>query len=142
MLCADLDRLSDAQLLWHAPFDDGPLAVHSAATTAPAASDARAALTDALADALATALTARQREVVEMHFYEGLSQGEIARRLGITQQVVQKCLYGAPRGGRLIGGALARLRAALAPLLERAEPTTPPRSPAPCADPSHRAVAG
>jgi DNA-directed RNA polymerase specialized sigma24 family protein len=68
--------------------------------------------------AVATALTAKQREVVEAHFFEGLSQGDIARSLGITQQVVQKRLYGAPRGGRVVGGAMQRLRAALEPLVE------------------------
>jgi len=59
-------------------------------------------------------LTDRQRAIVQLSFYEGLSQGEIARRLGITQQVVQKTLHGAPRNGRIVGGALPRLRRALA----------------------------
>ncbi|MCB9766330.1 MAG: sigma-70 family RNA polymerase sigma factor [Alphaproteobacteria bacterium] len=62
--------------------------------------------------ALAT-LTDKQREAVELHFFEGLSQGEIARRLGVSQQVVQRRLYGARRGGRVVGGALPRLRAAM-----------------------------
>ncbi len=61
-------------------------------------------------------LTARQREIVEWHFFEGVSQGDIARRLGVTQQVVQKSLYGVNRRGRRIGGALGRLREALASL--------------------------
>src|SRR5262249_26965244 len=76
----------------------------------------REALCDAVREAVATALTDKQREVVEACFFEGLSQGEIARRLGVTQQVVQKRLYGAPRGGGRVGGAMARLRQALAPL--------------------------
>ncbi len=63
--------------------------------------------------AMATALTDKQREVVELHFFEGLSQGEIARRLGVTQQVVQKRLHGTARRGKMIGGALPKLRAAL-----------------------------
>ncbi len=58
-------------------------------------------------------LTDKQREVVEAYFFQGESQGEIARRLGITQQVVQKRLFGAPRGEKLVGGAIARLRQAL-----------------------------
>lgn len=58
-------------------------------------------------------LTERQRALVELHFFEGLSQGEIARRLGVTQQVVQKQLHGASRGGKVVGGALSRLRRAL-----------------------------
>jgi DNA-directed RNA polymerase specialized sigma24 family protein len=68
-------------------------------------------------DAVARHLTARQREIVEWHFFEGLSQGAIARRLGVTQQVVQKALYGDTRRGRPVGGALRRLREALTPTL-------------------------
>ncbi|RYE92614.1 MAG: hypothetical protein EOO75_06265 [Myxococcales bacterium] len=59
------------------------------------------------------ALTAKQREAVELHVHEGLTQGQIARRLGITQQVVQKRLHGVRRRGKVIGGALPRLRRAL-----------------------------
>ena len=69
----------------------------------------------AVREAVAASLTDKQREVVEACFFEGVSQGEIARRLGVTQQVVQKRLFGAPRGGRLVGGAIARLREALTP---------------------------
>ena len=74
----------------------------------------------AVRDAVATSLTDKQREVVEAYFFEGLSQGDIARRLGITQQVVQKRLFGAPRGGRLIGGAMHRLRQALEGVIDPA----------------------
>ena len=91
-----------------------------------AAPEARDALRDAVRAAIATALSQKQREVVEAHFFEGLSQGDIARRLGITQQVVHKRLYGAPRGGRVVGGALRKLRAELLPLLPaRAAVTSP-----------------
>jgi DNA-directed RNA polymerase specialized sigma24 family protein len=69
---------------------------------------------DRVRDAVQRALTARQREAVELHFFEGLSQSEVARRLGITQQVVHKSIYGVDRRGKRIGGALARLRRALA----------------------------
>jgi RNA polymerase sigma factor (sigma-70 family) len=106
VLSADLDRLDTTRALWSGDRD--------------AAQDRTAgheALRDAVREAVATALTDKQREVVEACFFEGLSQGEIARRLGVTQQVVQKRLYGAPRGGRLVGGAMARLRQALAPLV-------------------------
>jgi RNA polymerase sigma factor (sigma-70 family) len=67
---------------------------------------------DSLARALG-ALTPKQREAIELHLHEGLTQGQIARRLGITQQVVQKRLHGVRRRGKLIGGALPRLRRAL-----------------------------
>ncbi len=60
------------------------------------------------------ALTSKQREAVELHFFEGMSQGQIARRLGITQQVVQKRLHGVQRRGKRIGGALPRLKRAIA----------------------------
>ena len=66
--------------------------------------------------ALHTALTTKQREAVELFFFEGLSQSEIARRIGVSQQVVQKRLYGTQRRGIVIGGALPKLREALAPL--------------------------
>lgn len=64
--------------------------------------------------AVSTALTDKQREAVELFFFEGLSQPEIARRLGVSQQVIDKRLHGATRDGRRIGGALAKLRVALA----------------------------
>lgn len=82
----------------------------------PAIDEATADLDDAVRGAVAAALTGKQRQVVEMYFFEGLSQGEIGRQLGVTQQVVQKRLFGTPRGGRLVGGAISRLRAALKPL--------------------------
>ncbi len=72
---------------------------------------------EALREAISSALTERQREIVEWHFFEGVSQCEIARRLGVTQQVVQKALYGVVRDGRPIGGALRKLREALTPTL-------------------------
>ncbi len=70
-------------------------------------------LYDALHQASATAVTDKQRRAVEPVIGEGLSQGEIARRLGVSQQVVQKRLFGASRGGRTVGGAIAKLRKAL-----------------------------
>ena len=72
----------------------------------------------AVREAVSSRLTTKQREVVEGYFFEGLSQGELARKLGISQQVVHKRLYGVIRNGRRVGGALAKLREALAPLME------------------------
>ena len=105
VLSADLDRLDADRALWNSADDGGPR---------------RDRLRDAVREAVAAALTVKQRAVVEACFFEGLSQGEAARRLGVTQQVVQKTLHGAPRDGRRVGGALRKLREALAPLLERA----------------------
>ena len=101
-LTADPERLLGARPLWG---DDAEVP------------EARAHLHDAVRAAVAEGLTDKQREVVEAYFFEGLSQGDIARRLGITQQVVQKRLYGAPRDGKLVGGAIHRLRGALAGLV-------------------------
>ena len=67
--------------------------------------------------ALITSLTEKQRAAGELFFFEGLSQSEIARRLGVSQQVIQKRLYGTQRHGLLIGGALPKLREALASLV-------------------------
>ena len=63
-----------------------------------------------LRELVATALTPRQREVVELYYLDGRSQGEIAAQLGITQQVVSKQLFGVLRDGKRIGGAIRRLR--------------------------------
>lgn len=101
VFCADLDAFSGDTPLWGGAADGEP------------------GEGDALRAALAGVLTDKQREVVEMHFFEGLSQGEIARKLGVSQQVVQKRLHGDWREGRLVGGALPKLREALRAQLAR-----------------------
>lgn len=95
----------------------------------PEPDEADEGLCQAVRGAVLTALTEKQRQVVEMYFFEGLSQAEIARELRITQQVVHKRLYGTSREGRLIGGALGRLRTALWPLAHRSGWTTPAARP-------------
>lgn len=80
MLWPDFDMLSQEQLLW-----------------LPSHADATEETRDLVRDAVRDALSEKQREVVEAYFFEGLSQGEIARQLGIRQQVVNKRLYVAPR---------------------------------------------
>lgn len=55
-------------------------------------------------------LTARQREVVQLYFFEGRTEAEIAQQLGVAQQVVSRHLFGALRAGRRVGGAMAKLR--------------------------------
>lgn len=113
LLCADLDWLDRGQGLWSG--DEPACSSRFGGSESPDSSPDD--LDDAVRAAVAGALTSKQREVVEAYFFEGISQGEIARRLGVTQQVVQKRLFGAPRGGRLVGGAIARLREVLAPLV-------------------------
>ncbi|MCP4675022.1 MAG: sigma-70 family RNA polymerase sigma factor [Deltaproteobacteria bacterium] len=65
--------------------------------------------------AVKESLSSKQREVVEAYFFEGLSQGAIAKKLGISQQVVHKRIYGVRRKGKQIGGALRKLRKTLEP---------------------------
>lgn len=97
MLRANLDRVPSGQSVWaDSRVDVGREALHGA-----------------LREVVASALTERQRRLVEGYFFEGLSQGELARDLGVAQQVVQKALFGTVRRGKRVGGALARLRVAL-----------------------------
>jgi RNA polymerase sigma factor (sigma-70 family) len=63
-----------------------------------------------LADLVATGLTERQRQIVGLYFTDGCTQAEIGERLGITQQVVSRQLFGVIRDGKRIGGAIRRLR--------------------------------
>jgi len=55
-------------------------------------------------------LTPRQREIVQMYFFDGRTEAEIAQQLGIAQQVVSRHLFGALRAGRRVGGAMTKLR--------------------------------
>lgn len=103
VLWPDFDSLDSTHLLWCGGSSD------ESAETEQRADRVRAAV--------ACVLSPKQREVVEAYFFHGLSQGQIATRLGITQQVVQRRLYGAVRDGQRIGGALRKLRTALAPHL-------------------------
>jgi RNA polymerase sigma factor (sigma-70 family) len=70
----------------------------------------RAELVAVLRELVATQLTDRQRRIVELYFYEGRTQAEIAAELGISQQVVSRQLFGVVRNGKKVGGAIKRLR--------------------------------
>lgn len=59
---------------------------------------------------IATRLTARQREAVHLYFQQGLSQQEVAERMGVSQQVVSKHIFGVLRNGRRVGGAISKLK--------------------------------
>ena len=78
----------------------------------PARAEARRDALAAIAELVHSGLTAKQREIVQLYFYDGRSQVEIAAALGISQQVVSRQLFGVVRDGRRIGGAIARLRKA------------------------------
>ncbi len=96
-----MERLPSTRALWAGHPDAGP------------SSSERTRVLTRLREALRSALTERQREAVCLYFFEGLSEAAIAKRLGISQQVVHRRIHGARRGGRRIGGALSRLREAL-----------------------------
>ena len=101
---------------WELPFDPGDLdALPEEVIDAPLDRDPerarlRAEVLRGLAELVQTALTDKQRAIVERYFYEGLTQQEIAADLGISQQVVSRQLFGVIRDGRRIGGAVQRLR--------------------------------
>ncbi len=105
------------------PEDSGPEAGRSAALADPAAdrlfhcAEIRAGLQRALAE-----LAPRDRRVLWLRFGEGLSQSEIARRLGVSQMQVS----------RILTRSLARLRTLLAePAPPAAEPGGPLAGPSP-----------
>jgi RNA polymerase sigma factor (sigma-70 family) len=72
--------------------------------------DVREELFALLRDLVATGLTERQRQIIQLTYDEQLTQAEVAARLGISQQVVSKQLFGVVRDGKRIGGAIRRLR--------------------------------
>lgn len=62
---------------------------------------------------LISALTPRQRQVLELYFLENRTQVEIAQALGLTQATVSQHLSGKRRGGSQVGGAFRRIRKAI-----------------------------
>ena len=62
---------------------------------------------------LEAALTKIQRQVLELYYFEGRKQVDIAMALGISQPTVSQHLRGKKRGGRHVGGALNKLRKAI-----------------------------
>ncbi len=100
-LWPDMDLLSNDLLLWNAQ------------------SETAISIADAVRAAVISELSPRQRQVVEGYFFEGLSQPQLSEKLGISQQVIHKCIYGTRRDGKVVGGALKRLRGALCHLVRR-----------------------
>ena len=64
-------------------------------------------------DMIDKALTPRQREIVHLYFFEQMTEGEIAKRLGISVPSVSQHLFGKSRGGKIVGGAIPKLRKTL-----------------------------
>ena len=57
-----------------------------------------------------TRLTPKQQRILDLYFYQDKTQEEIAEMLGVSQQVVNKHLFGVVRQGQRIGGAVKKLR--------------------------------
>ncbi len=55
-------------------------------------------------------LTPRQRDILRLYYLEGMTQVEIAESLAVTQSTVSRHLFGTRRGGKKVGGAIAKLR--------------------------------
>jgi DNA-directed RNA polymerase specialized sigma24 family protein len=102
---------------WELPFDPDTLANVPADLFATADDEApsdgariRRQVLAELAEVVRSRLTVRQREIVELYFFAGRTQQEIAAELGISQQAVSRQLFGVVRDGRRVGGAINRLR--------------------------------
>ena len=59
---------------------------------------------------IAKDLTTRQAECIQLYFYEGKTQEEIGKLLGISRRVVSQHLFGVTRNGKQIGGAINKIR--------------------------------
>ena len=64
-------------------------------------------------DLIDAELTRRQRQVVQLYFFDGKTQEDIAAQLDLTQSTVSRHLFGTVRNGRKVGGALNKLRKAV-----------------------------
>jgi predicted transcriptional regulator len=58
-------------------------------------------------------LTFRQRQVVELYYFENRTQEEVATALGISQATVSQHLKGKRRRGNYVGGAFRKIRKAI-----------------------------
>ncbi len=55
-------------------------------------------------------LTDRQRDILRLYYFQGMTQVEIAEKLELTQSTVSRHLFGTTRDGKKVGGAIAKLR--------------------------------
>jgi len=62
---------------------------------------------------MVTALTPRQRQIMELYYLEDRTQVEIATALGIAQATVSQHLTGKRRGRSRVGGAFRKIRKAI-----------------------------
>ncbi len=97
-----LCQFSEEQSLWH---------------EAPEDAEYRIRLRNYVKEAMPTirkliskVLTERQRDIVRLYFFEQKTQYEVAEILGISVSNVSQHLFGKRRGGKVIGGAIPRMR--------------------------------
>ena len=62
---------------------------------------------------MVTALTQRQRQIMELYYLEDRTQVEIATTLGISQATISQHLTGKRRGSARVGGAFRKIRKAI-----------------------------
>ena len=108
--------------LWEVPVPPEVFDLAAAVPLLPEAADdegdaeataaARAAVIEQVAIIVANTLTDKQRRIVELYFYDGRSQADVAAALGVSQQTVSRQLFGVIRNGRRVGGAVRKLRQA------------------------------
>lgn len=55
-------------------------------------------------------LTARQKEVLTLYFFDGKTQEDIADILKLSQSTVSRHLFGTVRNGKKVGGAIPKLQ--------------------------------
>ena len=55
-------------------------------------------------------LTPRQREILSLYYFQGMTQEDIAAHLQLTQSTVSRHLFGTVRDGKKVGGAIPKLR--------------------------------
>ncbi len=70
-------------------------------------------ISEALRRLMPGALTARQRQVMELYYFENRTQAQVAAMLGISQPTVSQHLRGKARNGSSVGGAHRRMRKAI-----------------------------
>jgi RNA polymerase sigma factor (sigma-70 family) len=64
-------------------------------------------------DLIDAQLTARQRQVLTLYYFDNKTQEDIAAILGLTQSTVSRHLFGTARNGKKVGGAVAKLQRAM-----------------------------
>jgi len=64
-------------------------------------------------DLMGNQLTARQREILHLHYFCDKTQEDIAAMLGVTQSTVSRHLFGTVRNGKKVGGAIPKLQKAV-----------------------------